>query len=335
MKRRVEACDFAFFISVAAPHAPPQKLKTMCDWGNWVFPFDDMFDEGDLKSDQEGSQKVIDSLMNAMIDRPFSGPKLPVVEAHDDVFQRLAEASPRGVSQRFARAMEDYADGVARHVDHFSLDRVPEVQEMLETRQLSAGVTPLYHLVEYAHGLELPDEVFEDPTIQTLERLGVDFVANDILSYRKEENDACPFSMVAACRMTGQSPQQAFNTVGGLLEERYQDWNDSIRRLPSWGPDIDDQVRQYIEGIQNVVQANISWSFRSHRYFGDQASKVRQTSKIDVKVSPAYLQAKQKRSRKLVTVVFSSADVLAPLIKFFFAFVAIFPLLLAIKSSHS
>jgi translation initiation factor 2 alpha subunit (eIF-2alpha) len=75
------------------------------------------------------------------------------------------------------------------------------------------------------------------------------------------QNDDCPFSMVAACRMTGQSPQEAFNTVGNLLEARYQDWQNAIKQLPSWGPEIDANVARYIQGIQNVVQANITWRY--------------------------------------------------------------------------
>ncbi|KAF5639771.1 presilphiperfolan-8-beta-ol synthase [Fusarium tjaetaba] len=158
MKKRVEFCDFAVFISIAAPDAPFDKLKTMCDWGNWVFPFDD----------------------------------------------------------------------------------------------------------KYAHDINLTDEVFQNPIIQRLELLGADFVllSNDILSYRKEENDDCPFSMVAACRMSGQSPQEAFDTVGNLLEARYQDWQNAIKQLPSWGPEIDANVARYIQGIQNVVQANITWRYQ-------------------------------------------------------------------------
>ncbi|KAF4438743.1 hypothetical protein FACUT_4691 [Fusarium acutatum] len=198
MKKRVEFCDFAIFISIAAPDAPFDKLKTMCDWGNWVFPFDDMFDEGSLKSDPKRSQVVIDSLMADMLDQTYTRPKSAVVQAHDDIFRRVSL---------------------------------------------------------------LPDEVFQNPIIQRLELLGADFVllSNDILSYRKEESDDCPFSMVAACRMTGQSPQEAFNTVGNLLEDRYQDWQNAIEQLPSWGPEIDSNVARYIQGVQNVVQANITW----------------------------------------------------------------------------
>ncbi|KAF4454624.1 hypothetical protein F53441_2858 [Fusarium austroafricanum] len=298
MKKRVEFCDFATFISISAPDAPVEKLKTMCDWGNWVFPFDDMFDEGALKADQKRSQIVIDSLMADMLDKKYTKPKIAVVQAHDDIFRRVSQGSTPGARRRFALSMKDYTDGVVHHVKDFSRNSIPSIEEMLETRRLSSGVTPLYHLVEYAHDITLPDEVFEDPVIQTLERLGSDFVllSNDILSYRKEESDDCPFSMVAACRMTGQSAQQAFDTVGDLLEERYQEWETVIKKLPSWGPEADANVARYIQGIQNVVQANISWSFQSGRYFGKQAPEIRRTRMIDVMVDPPFLHAGKSQS---------------------------------------
>ncbi|PNP85020.1 hypothetical protein FNYG_01545 [Fusarium nygamai] len=192
MKKRVEFCDFAIFISIAAPDAPFDKLKTMCDWGNWVFPFDDMFDEGSLKSDPKRSQVVIDSLMADMLDQIYTKPKSAVVQAHDDVFRRVSEGSTpgkfppfdldvtslivSGARRRFALAMKQYTDGVVHHVKQFSANSIPSIQEMLETRRLSSGVTPLYHLIEYAHDIKLPDEVFQNPIIQRLELLGADFV---------------------------------------------------------------------------------------------------------------------------------------------------------------
>lgn len=55
-------------------------------------------------------------------------------------------------------------------------NRLPSLEEMLAIRRNSAGCRPLYPLVEYAHGLQLPDEVFDNPSIQELEDLGVDMV---------------------------------------------------------------------------------------------------------------------------------------------------------------
>lgn len=135
-----------------------------------------MFDFGHLKTDLSTSQYVLDSLMADMMGNPFVGVKLPLVKAHDDVFRRLQEGSSRGTQGRFTRAMRQYTSGVASHVEHFTTNHIPSLEEMLQTRQLSVGVAPLYHLVEYAHDIQLPDEVFDHLVIRTLEHLGADFI---------------------------------------------------------------------------------------------------------------------------------------------------------------
>ncbi|KAF6826099.1 terpene synthase metal binding domain-containing protein [Colletotrichum plurivorum] len=299
MQKIVNACDFSYFCSIAAPDAPEDRLRTVCDWGNWVFPFDDMFDSGPLRSDPDASRKVLDSLLANMLgNRSYVGVKMPVVQVHDNIFRRLSEVSHEssGVQRRFAKSMEFYAEGVAMQVEAFTSQRLPSLQEILQTRRRSVGVEPLYHLVEYAHSLRVPDEVFEDPEIQALERIGADFVilSNDILSYRKEEAEGCHSNMVAACRMTGKSAQEAFDMVGALLEESYIEWDDAMSRVPRCGGDIDREVERYIKGIQDVVQANISWSLQSKRYFGADGPKVRRTRMVDVLVDPPYLSDLQE-----------------------------------------
>lgn len=54
---------------------------------------------------------------------------------------------------------------------------MPTLEEIILVRRESAGVAPLYHLVEYAHELNVPDEVFSDPQIRELEVLGSDMVS--------------------------------------------------------------------------------------------------------------------------------------------------------------
>jgi Terpene synthase family 2, C-terminal metal binding len=82
-----------------------------------------------------------------------------------------------GVQRRFAKTMNAYCQGALVQVLDYSTGRTPSLEEMVLTRRLSAGVSPLYHLVEYAHGIEMPDEVFEHPVIQELEYLGIDLVS--------------------------------------------------------------------------------------------------------------------------------------------------------------
>lgn len=93
-----------------------------------------------------------------------------------DVHDSWLTGSP-GVQNRFAEAMRSYSAGVLRHVQDASSKHVPTLEEIILVRRESAGVSPLYHLVEYAHGLTVPDKVFKDPHIQELEALGSDMVS--------------------------------------------------------------------------------------------------------------------------------------------------------------
>lgn len=36
MTMKINKCDFSYFCAIAAPEAPPDKFRTLCDWGNWV-----------------------------------------------------------------------------------------------------------------------------------------------------------------------------------------------------------------------------------------------------------------------------------------------------------
>jgi hypothetical protein len=73
--------------------------------------------------------------------------------------------------------MQGYCNGALTQVNDRTSKRALSLEEIVTIRRQSAGCRPLYHLVEYAHKLQLPDEVFEDPCIMELEDLGVDMVA--------------------------------------------------------------------------------------------------------------------------------------------------------------
>lgn len=81
-----------------------------------------------------------------------------------------------GIKARYISTMEDYAWGVLSHVQHRTVSTNPSLEAKIESRRESAGVSPLYHLVEYCHQLRVPDFVFDDPVIQLLETLGMDMV---------------------------------------------------------------------------------------------------------------------------------------------------------------
>lgn len=54
-----------------------------------------------------------------------------------------------GVQRRFYKAMISYCSGALEHVDEETHAKIPSIGEQLATRRRSAGVTPVFALVEY------------------------------------------------------------------------------------------------------------------------------------------------------------------------------------------
>ncbi|KAI0520880.1 isoprenoid synthase domain-containing protein [Xylaria bambusicola] len=300
MSSRLSRGDFGYFMAICAPDAPRAKYRTLVDWNNWVFPFDDMFDDGELQDEPMAATMVLQSLMSPMIESrttpgqtPPEEDRLPIIQVHDTVWQRIVEGSSSGVQTRFTKAMTDYCAGLVVQVEDVSERRPPSTpEELLKARQLSIGVTPLFALIEYAHGIELPDYVFEHAVIQEFVELGIEFCAitNDIMSYKKEEGQTIPHNLVAIARMRGLGAQEAFDYVGTMLESRYERWERAIVAIPDWGEEVNKHVRSYVKGIADVVRANLYWSFKTERYLGKDGATIRQSRCLQVLKSPGYLR---------------------------------------------
>ncbi|KAL9623919.1 MAG: hypothetical protein Q9160_001911 [Pyrenula sp. 1 TL-2023] len=106
-------------------------------------------------------------------------------------------------------------------------------------------------------------------------------------SSQLEDAEGVNHNLVAICRINGESAQQAFDHVNGMLKECYRDWYLALSKLPQWGEKTDEQVQKYIQGVQDVVHANMNWSFKSQRYLGPMHDVIRQTREITVLPRPA------------------------------------------------
>jgi hypothetical protein len=91
--------------------------------------------------------------------------------------------------RRFRKAIADYCTNVHLQVQNCYETKIRRPEELIELRRDTIGVRPLFVFVEYAHELDLPDEVMDLPLVKEIETLGVDWglIQNDLISYRQEE----------------------------------------------------------------------------------------------------------------------------------------------------
>ncbi|KAK3612856.1 hypothetical protein LTR22_028419, partial [Elasticomyces elasticus] len=53
------------------PDADAVTFRVICDWGNWIFPFDDLFDDGGLRQDKLRARKVL-TWLSSSFEQPLA-----------------------------------------------------------------------------------------------------------------------------------------------------------------------------------------------------------------------------------------------------------------------
>jgi hypothetical protein len=249
-KRILQKGDFVYSCALNTPDCGPDKFRDFCDWVNWVFPFDDIFDNGELKDDPKGAKAVLDNLLDSM--HGTAEPKTKFVAAHQDVWTRfkevgtcsariverllmLSQKAPRGNCRRFIQALTVCATDVLRQVQDCSIEQVQKPEDLIKLRRNSIGVKPLYAFVEYGHNIELPDYVIQHPLIQEIELLGIDWVLiqNDLISYPKDEEEGVNHNLISSRRLNGMRAQEAYDHLGSMLEGIYQRFDESWTSFPT------------------------------------------------------------------------------------------------------
>jgi len=81
-------------------------------------------------------------------------------------------------------------------------------------------------------------------------------------------------------RELGCSLDDAFAWAASYHAEIQKRFHAGMESLPSWGPRMDDEVRQYVEGMAFWVRGNYAWSYESQRYFGSRGSEIQKTRKV-------------------------------------------------------
>lgn len=55
---------------------------------------------------------------------------------------------------------------------------------------------------------------------------------------------------------------------------------DCFKRIPSFGAELDEQVKRYLNGVASWPRANVSWSFEGGRYFGTRGLEYQITRRV-------------------------------------------------------
>ncbi|KAJ1303737.1 hypothetical protein OPQ81_008161 [Rhizoctonia solani] len=283
---------FGLMTAMCYPDAELARLRLTMDLVLWLFAFDDMTDGGALDS-IEGMKRAVDVTMKVLREPDYPPPNFKVAATIQDCFHRMRQDATPTMLRRFVDSLDYYTQACFQQKVHRSTDSIPTVEEYIQLRRDTSAMKIAFAVLEYTLGLDLPEEVANHPLVTELAIAGNDILtwANDIYSFPIEFARGDTHNLVCvAMHHNHLDLEGAIDFVNQLTRKRLDEYVETKAKLPSFGPDLDDQVAQYILGIEYCVQGFIDWTFMTPRYFGSEATKVKETGIVNI-ISPITLDA--------------------------------------------
>ncbi|KAF7327684.1 Terpene cyclase [Mycena kentingensis (nom. inval.)] len=271
--------------------APPDRLRVISDFMNYLFHLDNISD-GMMTSDTE---VLSDAVMNALefpqFYRPTSFPgkeqpkddELNAGKLARDFWGRAIETYGPGWQGRFKETFEMFFEAVNVQAKWRDSDIVPDLETYIAIRRDTSGCKPCWALIEYGLDIDLPDFVAEDPVIMSLNESTNDLVtwSNDIFSYNVEQSRGDTHNMITILmKYHGHTLQSAVDYVGELCRLTIDAFQENRHHVPSWGPEVDEQVQRYIGGLEAWIVGSLHWSFMTERYFAKNGADVKRERNI-------------------------------------------------------
>ncbi|OSC97804.1 terpenoid synthase [Trametes coccinea BRFM310] len=265
--------------SMCYPRADYDHFRVCCDWINYLFHLDDICDDMDDRTTVSTASEILGALRDPHSFRPSSA----VGRMTQSFWSRLTRTASPGAQRRFIETFELFFRAVTQQARDRESGDIPDLESYIAMRRDTSGCKPCWALIEYAYDLDLPDWVMEDPTVRGLEEAANDLVtwSNDIFSFNREQASGDTHNMIVVVQTQQKLDlQSAIDYVGELCMGCVDRFQRLREQLPSWGPEIDEQVQVYVEGLGDWMIGNLVWSFETERYFGKTGPDVRKALSV-------------------------------------------------------
>ena len=103
-----------------------------------------------------------------------------------------------------------------------------------------------------------------------------------MLSYNKEQatGDDLHNIVTVVAREFNLDVTGAMDWVLKYYQEATAKFQEGLKHVPTWGPEIDSQVKQYIEWLSEWPRGHNCWCFESTRYFGNKGTEIQKTRRV-------------------------------------------------------
>ncbi|KAG5719892.1 Pentalenene synthase [Termitomyces sp. T112] len=272
--------NFELLASLAYPLENKDVLRAGCDLMNLFWLLDEYTDIVAPHEVQQVAMIVMDALRNPDKVRPSN--ECVVGEAARQFWKLSLKCASVGARRRFIDTFEKYTASLIQQAQDRVQKYVRGIDEYLDVRRQTAGVEPSVVILQF--GLDLPDEVFEDPVVQRLTDTCTDMImlSNDLYSYNVEQARGDDGHNIVTIVMHQEKIglDEAMKWIDDYYSKLVCKFLNDLNYVPAFGEGFQSELERYLDGLGNWVRANDCWHFESHRYFAESGVDIQQSRKV-------------------------------------------------------
>ncbi|KAI0371440.1 terpenoid synthase [Pilatotrama ljubarskyi] len=277
-----EKCDFGLLAALGYPDASREALRTGTDLMNLFFAIDEYTDVEAAPAAREMADIVIDAVHHPQKPRP-SG-EIVLGEIVRQFAERSLPMATPGATSHFLKDFTDWMESITMQAGDRCSGVTRSIDEFIKIRRDNNGGFPSFFPCEMH--LSIPDKAFTHPQIDELRTIIVDMITtiNDVLSYNREqatENDQYNL-LTVVMRELNVDLDGAMVWVTDFHNDLVQRYIQGLKRIPSFGPEVDGQLQEYLQSIAFWPRCVDNWSFEAGRYFGDRGLEVQRTRRVQL-----------------------------------------------------
>ena len=193
----------------------------------------------------------------------------PFAQAFRDLRERMLEVDVPAWIERFGDQLERLFCAFVDEAKYRVLEAVPELVKYRKMREVSVGLYFGFRLGELTDGIHLPSQVREHADVRNLESKAAYIVglANDIYTVEKEMAKGEVNNMVLVLMQEESIDfDQAMRLAVEMHDAETREFATLAAALPSFSPELDLELRRYIEILTSIVCGHNRWADETDRY---------------------------------------------------------------------
>lgn len=188
------------------------------------------------------------------------------------LFRELAASMSRSWLTALIQIMVVWTDEAHSQAQMSRLFRdqgqLPTYSDCLLTRISTIGMYAMSRLIEYAMGVEFPEDFFRNPILRRMQTLSNVIVGlgNDIFSFPKDYADNFINVILVLAGEHSIPFAQSFARIIELFNETICEYDELENKLPSFGSSWDPQIRIWVQELRYCALGLTVWESQAPRY---------------------------------------------------------------------